>query len=193
MKKFGLAAALVVAATLVAASPAMAQAKKKQRQRVSPHETIYRGRRRQRASRSSTAAPTPRSPGPRRSARSGAGWSLMTRSGARGPTRPRSSRRAADRDRRPDAPARHLLALHVPAADGSAKLIVNKRTGQWGIPYDEKKEAANELGRVDLKKETLDKPVDQFTMAIEKGPSGGGVIKMMWETTEYSVPFTVKK
>ena len=30
-------------------------------------------------------------------------------------------------------------------------------------------------------------------MALEKGPSGGGVIKMMWETTEYSVPFTVKK
>src|SRR5271166_4885837 len=40
MKTLGLAAALVVAATLVGASPATAQAQKKQRQRLSPHETI---------------------------------------------------------------------------------------------------------------------------------------------------------
>ncbi len=36
-------------------------------------------------------------------------------------------------------------------------------------------------------------PVDQFTMAIAKNPSGGGVIKLMWESTQYSVPFTVQK
>jgi hypothetical protein len=30
-------------------------------------------------------------------------------------------------------------------------------------------------------------------MAIEKDPSGGGVIKLMWENTQFSVPFTVKK
>ena len=90
------------------------------------------------------------------------------------------------------APGTYSLFTY-PSADGSAKLIVNKRTGQWGVPYDEKKEAANELGRVDLKKETLDQPVDQFRMAIERGPSGGGVISMMWETTKYSVPFSVKK
>ena len=41
MRKLGLAVALVVAATLVTSTPAMAQAaKKKQRQRISPHETI---------------------------------------------------------------------------------------------------------------------------------------------------------
>src|SRR5579883_3264803 len=41
MRKLGLAVALVVAATLVASTPAMAQAaKKKARQRLSPHETI---------------------------------------------------------------------------------------------------------------------------------------------------------
>ena len=44
-----------------------------------------------------------------------------------------------------------------------------------------------------MKKDTLDKTVDQFTMAIEKNPDGGGVIKMMWENTQFSVPFTVKK
>jgi hypothetical protein len=30
-------------------------------------------------------------------------------------------------------------------------------------------------------------------MAIERNPSGGGVISMMWEKTKYSVPFSAKK
>jgi hypothetical protein len=30
-------------------------------------------------------------------------------------------------------------------------------------------------------------------MTIEKNPAGGGLIKLMWENTQYSVPFTVKK
>ena len=78
----------------------------------------------------------------------------------------------------------------LPAADGSAKLLVNKLYAQWGAnPYDEKQE----LARVDLKKDTLSTQVDQFQMAIEKNPAGGGVIKLAWETTQFSVPFTVKK
>ena len=76
--------------------------------------------------------------------------------------------------------------------DGAAKLIVSKKTGQWGVPYNEKMEAANELGRIDMKKEALDKTVDQFTIVIEKNPSGGGLIKLMWENTQYSVAFTAK-
>jgi hypothetical protein len=73
--------------------------------------------------------------------------------------------------------------------EGGAKLIINKQIGQWGLQYNEKED----LARVDMKKETLSKPVDQFTMAIEKAPTGGGVLKMMWEETEYTVPFTVEK
>ena len=61
----------------------------------------------------------------------------------------------------------------VPAEDGTAKLVINKKTGQWGIPYDEDAEKANELARVDLKKTTLDKTVDQFTMAIEPKTAAG--------------------
>ena len=90
-------------------------------------------------------------------------------------------------------PAGTYSLFTLPAADGTAKLIVNKKTGQWGIPYKEQSEATNELARIDLKKDTLDKTVDQFTMAIEPNPSGGGVLKMMWENTQFSVPFTVKK
>ena len=90
-------------------------------------------------------------------------------------------------------PAGTYSLFTLPAADGTAKLIVNKKTGQWGIPYKEQSEATNELARIDLKKDTLDKTVDQFTMAIDQNPSGGGVLKMMWENTQFSVPFTVKK
>lgn len=80
-----------------------------------------------------------------------------------------------------------------PVENGTSKLVINKKTGQWGIPYNEASEATNELARVDLKKGALDKPVDQFTMAIDKNPSGGGLLKLMWENTEFSVAFTNKK
>jgi len=92
-----------------------------------------------------------------------------------------------------EIPAGTYSLFTLPEADGSAMLIVNKRTGQWGIPYVEAKEATNELARIPLNKSPLDKTVDQFTMAIENNSSGGGVLKMMWETAQYSVPFTVKK
>ncbi|MGO9476389.1 MAG: DUF2911 domain-containing protein [Limisphaerales bacterium] len=92
-----------------------------------------------------------------------------------------------------DIPAGTYSIFTLPAADGSAKLIVNKKTGQWGIPYKESSEATNELARIDLKKVSLDKTVDQFTMAIEPNPAGGGVLNMSWENTGFSMPFTVKK
>jgi Protein of unknown function (DUF2911) len=84
----------------------------------------------------------------------------------------------------------------LPNEDGTAKLIINKQIGQWGMDYRNPKnvyDEANDLARVDLTKETLDKSVDQFTMALGKGASGGGMVKMSWETTAYSVGFTVPK
>jgi hypothetical protein len=82
-------------------------------------------------------------------------------------------------------PAGAYTLYTLPAEDGSAKLIVNKQLGQWGTQYDEKQD----LARVDLKKETLDKPVDQFTMEVTRK----GELKMMWENTGYSVSYTVQK
>jgi hypothetical protein len=81
----------------------------------------------------------------------------------------------------------------VPAEDSTSKLIINKKTGQPGTPYDEAAEKENELARIDLTKSALDKKVDQFTMAIEPKAGGGGELKLMWENTQYSVPFAVKK
>lgn len=87
-------------------------------------------------------------------------------------------------------PAGTYSLYSQPEEKGTSKLIINKQTGQWGTEY----EKGQDLARVDMKMETLDKPVDQFTMTIEKDPSGtGGVIKLSWEKTQYLVSFTVKK
>jgi hypothetical protein len=89
-------------------------------------------------------------------------------------------------------PAGAYTLWTLPNEDGTAKWIINKQVGQWGIgpgSYDQE----HDLVRIDLQKETLDAPVDQFTISIAKNPSGGGVLKMMWESTAFSIPFTVQK
>ena len=86
-------------------------------------------------------------------------------------------------------PAGAYTLFTLPADGDSAKLIVSKQLGQWGLQYDEKQD----LARIDLKKGTPEKPVDQFTMAIAKDPAGGGLLKLTWENTEFSVSFTVQK
>jgi len=86
-------------------------------------------------------------------------------------------------------PAGTYTLYMMPEENGASQLAVSTRTGGWGIPVDQ----SHDLARVDLKQEALDKPVDQFTMAIAKGASGGGVLKLMWENAQFSVPFTVQK
>lgn len=86
-------------------------------------------------------------------------------------------------------PAGAYTLYMMPEENGASQLAISTRIGGWGIPVD----TSHDLTRVDLEKEALDKPVDQFTMAIARGPSGGGVLKMMWENTQFSVPFTVQK
>lgn len=86
-------------------------------------------------------------------------------------------------------PAGAYTLFTLPQEDGTAKLIISKDLGEWGLQY----KPENDLARVDLTKATLATPVDQFTMAITKTPGGGGVIKMSWESTAYSVAFTIQK
>lgn len=89
-------------------------------------------------------------------------------------------------------PAGSYTLWTLPNEDGTAKLIINKQVGQWGVgpgSYDSRQD----LAHIDLIKEVLAVPVDQFTMAVSKNPDGSGVLKMSWESTAYSVPFTVQK
>ena len=86
-----------------------------------------------------------------------------------------------------EVPSGKVTLFTLPAETGW-KLIINKQTGQGGLEYDQ----AQDLARVDLTRKALSAPVDQLTIAIE--PAGtGGVLKISWETTELSVPFTVKQ
>ncbi|MEY2495271.1 MAG: hypothetical protein QOJ45_1763 [Verrucomicrobiota bacterium] len=75
-------------------------------------------------------------------------------------------------------------SLYLWPEESGAKLIVNKQTGQWGTKYDE----SQDLVRIDLKKEPLAKPLDQFTIAIDNG-----VLKLMWEDVQYSAVVAGKK
>ena len=84
-------------------------------------------------------------------------------------------------------PAGSYSLFLLPKEDGSAKLIVNKQTGQWGTRYDE----SQDLVRIDMKKEAPKNAADQFTIAIDEN-DGGGVLKIMWEDAQYSAAFKPK-
>jgi hypothetical protein len=81
----------------------------------------------------------------------------------------------------------HALYI-VPMESGASKLAFSSNPLKWGIPVDESKDIA----RVDLKKDTLPTPVEQLTISVENAPPEGGLIKIMWEDTQFSVPFSVK-
>ncbi len=90
----------------------------------------------------------------------------------------------------------------LPAPTGW-KLIFNKQTkapceGEactvptraplWGTDYA----ADSDFARVDATTEPLPRPVEQFTIAVL--PQGkGGVIRMDWDKTRISIPFTRKQ
>jgi hypothetical protein len=85
-------------------------------------------------------------------------------------------------------PAGKYTLYTLPSQDGW-KLIINKQTGQWGTVYN----ASQDLARVDLKKETLAKPVEQFNISFQKLAPDQGVMKLQWETTGLSIEFSEKK
>ena len=64
-------------------------------------------------------------------------------------------------------------------------LIINRHTGQWGIPYTYESE---ELARVPMSVTKLSSPVESFTISFD--PTGGGcTMRIGWETTQASLEF----
>ncbi len=84
-------------------------------------------------------------------------------------------------------PAGTYTLWTLPTATG-AQLIINKQHGQWGTEYD----PAQDLVRVPLTRTALAAPVEQFTMTVEPSGASGGTLRLQWEGTEYSIPFTVQ-
>jgi len=84
-------------------------------------------------------------------------------------------------------PAGSYTIFTVPAAD-KWTLIINKKTGEWGIPY---KYESDELARVDMKVSKLPSPVENFTIAYDKTATGC-TMRLDWDTTRASVDIKAK-
>jgi len=79
-------------------------------------------------------------------------------------------------------PAGSYTLFTVPAQD-KWTLIVSKKTGEWGVPYPG---ADSDLTRVDMKASATSSPVENFTIAFDKGAKGC-TLRMEWENTRASV------
>jgi len=85
-------------------------------------------------------------------------------------------------------PARGYTIFTIPNPD-KWTLIINKKTGEWGIPY---KYEADELGRVDMKVSATSGPVENFTIAFDQS-SNACRLNLSWENTQASVEFVEKR
>ena len=86
-----------------------------------------------------------------------------------------------------DVPAGSYTIFTVPAQD-KWTLIINKKTGEWGIPYHYE---SDELVRVPMQVGKTSSPVENFTINYDQ--SGGGcTLQISWENTQASVKFTEK-
>lgn len=86
-------------------------------------------------------------------------------------------------------PAGAYTLYIMPSENGATKLAISTNIGKWGIPVDEK----SDLARVELTKSVLTASVDQLTLALDKKSDDTGTLKIMWESTQFAVDFSVKK
>jgi|SRR5579862_1568950 len=90
-----------------------------------------------------------------------------------------------------------IKTLNVPKGDytlfilpqaNSWQLIVNKQTGQWGLEYHQDQD----LGRVAMDLAPSPTPVDAWKITLLAATGNKGNLRMEWEKTIATVPFTVK-
>jgi Protein of unknown function (DUF2911) len=84
-------------------------------------------------------------------------------------------------------PAGSYTIFVVPEAD-KWTLIINKKTGEWGTPYNGE---ATELARIPMKVSALPSVLENFTITFDKN-GNGCTMRMDWETTRASVEITEK-
>jgi len=83
-------------------------------------------------------------------------------------------------------PAGEYTLFSLPNASGW-KLIISKKTKEWGTEYD----PAMDLARIDMTVAALPAPLEQCTIAIV--PQGAGAtLSVSWERTMASVAITAK-
>jgi hypothetical protein len=73
--------------------------------------------------------------------------------------------------------------LYTLPSEGTWKLIINKQTGQWGTEYHQEQD----LARVDMKKQEIVVPVEQFTIALDQDSNNSADLNLEWEKTRVFV------
>ena len=84
-------------------------------------------------------------------------------------------------------PAGEYTLFILPTAD-KWELIINKEMGTWGTDYN----SEFDLGRVDMKVDKRDPPLDQHTIEIDPA-AGGGVLRVEFGSAKATAPFTVQR
>ena len=87
-----------------------------------------------------------------------------------------------------DVPAGNYTIFTVPNAD-KWTLIINKKTGEWGIPYPG---AQFDFARVEMAVSKISPPLENFTIAFDSTGSSC-TMKLEWETTRASIEFAEKR
>lgn len=87
-----------------------------------------------------------------------------------------------------DVPAGNYTIFSVPEQN-KWTLIVNKHTGEWGVPY---KYESEELVRIPMSVSKTSSPVENFTIRFDQGGSAC-TLNVSWEETQASVKFSEKK
>jgi len=84
-------------------------------------------------------------------------------------------------------------SLYVLVDQTQWTLIINKKTGQWGINHDgtTTEDPALDLGRAKME---LSKggPIETFNISVKETGAKTGKLQMEWENTIATVPITVK-
>jgi hypothetical protein len=87
-----------------------------------------------------------------------------------------------------DIPAGNYTLFTLPE-ESKWTLIVNKKTGEWGVPY---KYESDELVRIPMSVSKASAAVENFTISFDQGGSTC-TIKLSWGEVQSSLQFSEKK
>ena len=81
--------------------------------------------------------------------------------------------------------------LYTLPSESTWKLIINKRPQKPGMAFDY--DPSQDLVRLDLEKDMLSEPIEQFTISLERTGPDAGVLKLAWENALLAIPFKLKR
>jgi hypothetical protein len=71
---------------------------------------------------------------------------------------------------------------------GRVDLIVNRQIGQWGTEYDRRQD----LGTVPMTSDSVNPPLEKFTISIEPSDARHGTLALAWGTFRWTAPIVVR-